>query len=252
MIAVFAAMQPEMHACTGCFGVRRATSIAGYPAIDGEFALVCQTGMGRRAEECMAAVLPQLSPKAVISIGIAGGLHSDGFAGEIILCRQVDHAQARGAASAGPSVSADHGLLAAALRTAEELRLPARVGSSVTVDSPAWTPEGKADLHGWLQHDIVEMESYWVGKAAAERGLPFLAVRVIADQANDELVQSGAMKDDGSFDQAAFGAFISEHPELMPVVSRQMECSRLALAALTQFANAFLPRLAELAAGRAA
>ena len=84
------------------------------------------------------------------------------------------------------------------------------------------------------------------------RCLPFLAVRVIADQANDELVQSGAMKDDGSFDQAAFGAFISEHPELMPVVSRQMECSRLALAALTQFANAFLPRLAELAAGRAA
>src|SRR5436309_3965479 len=124
MIAVFAAMQPEVHACTGCFGERRVTSIAGYPAIEGEFALVCQTGMGRLAEECMAAVLPQLSPTAVLSIGIAGGLHSDGFAGEIILCRQVDHAQARGAASAGRSVSADRGLLAEALRAAEELQVP--------------------------------------------------------------------------------------------------------------------------------
>ena len=42
----------------------------------------------------------------------------------------------------------------------------------------------KRRLRDWDGHDIVEMESYWVGRVAAASGLPFLAVRAVSDGAD--------------------------------------------------------------------
>ncbi len=252
MIAVFAAMRPEVGACLGCFGEREETEIAGYPAVRGELAVICQTGLGRRAEQSVAAVLPKLSPSVVLSVGIAGGLHPELCAGDTILCERIDHAQARGLAEEGKPATSDAGLIEEALMTARERGLPARLGSSVTVDSVAWTPADKSDLHSWVKHDIVEMESYWIGRAAAERGIPFLAVRVVSDQASDQLVQAAAIKEDGTFDQDSLLAFVREHPELMPVFAQQAERNRIAFANLTAFLSAFLPRLAAVLSSRTA
>ena len=33
----------------------------------------------------------------------------------------------------------------------------------------------------------VDMESYWIGKAAVERGLPFLSIRAISDSLTAQL-----------------------------------------------------------------
>jgi nucleoside phosphorylase len=252
VIAVFAALQPEVGACLGCFPQREESTIAGYPAVRSDIATVIRTGMGRRAQESVEAALPELSPSAVLSVGVAGGLHAERRAGEIILCQRVDHAETRGGASAGMPATSDAALIDAALATASELGLPARVGTAVTLDSVAWTPEEKADLHGWLEHDVVEMESYWIGRAANERGLPYLAVRVVSDQAGDQLVDSGAITQDGSFDQQTFLAFIKERPELMPMFSEQMERNRRAFASLTAFLTAFLPRVEASLGTRAA
>ncbi len=251
MIAIFAAMQPEVSACLGCFAAREDTALAGYPAVRGDLAVVCQTGMGRRAEQCVAAVLPALSPSAVLSVGVAGGLHHDRRAGEIILCERVDHAEARGSAPEAKPATSSPVLIEAAQGLAHEIGLPARPGSCVTVDSVAWTPAEKSDLHSWLSHDVVEMESYWIGLAAAARGLPFLAVRVVSDQAGDQLVDSGSLKDDGSFDQVGFQAFMRERPDLIPVFTQQMERNRLAIANLTAFVTALLPRIHTLVAREA-
>ena len=114
----------------------------------------------------------------------------------------------------------------------------------MTVDEVAWTSAAKADLHAWMEHDIVEMESYWIGKAAAAADLPYLALRVVADQAADELVKTPAVTADGAFDVDAFQAWIKDHPEHMPLFAAQAERSRRGLGTLARFLSAFLPRLA--------
>ena len=88
------------------------------------------------------------------------------------------------------------------------------MGSSLTVDEAAWGPAEKAAHHAWKRHEIVEMESFWIGEAAAKRGIPFLTARTISDTAEHQLLQTGAMREDGTFDVSVFQAWSQAHPEI--------------------------------------
>ncbi len=247
---MFAALQPEVEACLGSLSAVRHRTVGGFAVAEGDLGAVCRTGMGRRAERCVAAVLPQLSPSAVLSVGTAGGLHAQRRAGDIILCQRVDHAEARGSRSGARPATSDPALIVTAKNVADELRLPARLGACVTVDSVAWTPQEKADLHGWREHDIVEMESFWIGRAAAQRRVPFLAVRVVSDQADDSLSDiPGLVNEDGSVDYSRFLPHVREHPELAPILAEQAERSWRAIANLRTFLTAFVPMASRLAGG---
>jgi adenosylhomocysteine nucleosidase len=57
----------------------------------------------------------------------------------------------------------------------------------VTVDQIVRTVQAKAQLRAETQADAVDMETHAVASFAADRGLRFLAVRVISDDANSEL-----------------------------------------------------------------
>ncbi len=243
MILVFAAMEPEVRACFGGGSIGLSREVAGFPVYEANGLAVCQTGLGRRSRDAATSVMEHFTPDAVLSVGIAGGLNLDVRAGQLIACSHVHHADMRGALEETPAFS-DERLVTLALEVARGAEIDARVGSAVTVDEVVWTSTEKADLHAWLRHDVVEMESYWIGKVASRAGLPYLALRVVTDQAADELVKTPAISADGTFDVAAFQAWIKDHPEYIPMFAQQAERSRRGLGALTRFLSAFLPRLA--------
>lgn len=239
MIAVFAAMAVEVRACLVAVTGGREREIGGFPVIEGDGILICQTGLGRRAIEAAGAFLGQVSPSVVLSIGTAGGLARDVGVGHIVFCERVGHEFEHGL------VSGDAGLIASALDTSAVLGLPARKGVSVTVDTVAWTPQDKARLHSTGAPDVVEMESFWIGRAAVERGLPFLAARAVSDGPDNPLVEIPDLFDDhGNVKPAAVLAFTREHPEAIPHIAAQHERGGRALESLTRFMGAFLPGLA--------
>ncbi|MCH7810625.1 MAG: hypothetical protein IH863_08595 [Chloroflexi bacterium] len=137
----------------------------------------------------------------------------------------------------------DERVVTLALEVARGAESEARTGSAVTVDEVVWTSAAKADLHAWMEHDVVEMESYWIGQAAAAADLPYLALRVVTDEAADELVDTTGVSADGTFDVEAFQAWITDHPEHIPLFAGQAERSRRGHATLARFLSAFLPRL---------
>ena len=243
MILVFAAMEPEVRACFGGGAIGASRDVAGFPVYEADDLAVCQTGLGRRSHDAATSVLGQFKPEIVLSVGIAGGLALGLRAGQLIVCSHVHHSDMRGALDETPAFS-DERLATLALSVAGDAEIEAKIGSAVTVDEVAWTSAAKADLHAWMEHDIVEMESYWIGKAAAAADLPYLALRVVADQAADELVKTPAITADGAFDVDAFQAWIKDHPEHMPLFAAQAERSRRGLGTLARFLSAFLPRLA--------
>ncbi len=243
MILVFAAMEPEVRACFGAGEIGPSRDVAGFPVYDSESVAVCQTGLGRRSLEAATAVIEQLKPDVALSIGTSGGLNPELSAGQMIACSHVHHADMRGGLDETPAFS-DERLVTLALEVARGAGIEAKIGSSVTVDKVVWTSADKADLHDWLQHDVVEMESFWIGKAASQADLPYLAVRVVTDQAADELVETPAITADGTFDPEAFQAWIRDHPQYIPMFAEQAERSRRGLGNLTRFLSDFLPRLA--------
>jgi hypothetical protein len=89
------------------------------------------------------------------------------------------------------------------------------------------------------------MESYWIGESAAARRIPFLAVRTISDGPEDTISNTGAVRDDGAFDQEAFLAYIQEHPEAATKLAGQAERSRLAIGNLTIVMAGLLPPLVQ-------
>ena len=242
MILVFAAMEPEVRACFGGGAIGPSRDVAGFPVYEANDLAVCQTGLGRRSHDVATSVLEHFKPEAVLSVGTAGGLNRELRAGQLLACSHVHHASMRGTLEETPAFS-DERLLALALEVAGGAEIEARIGSAVTVDEVAWTSADKADLHAWMEHDVVEMESYWIGKAAAAADLPYVALRVVTDQAADELVETPAISADGTFDVGAFQDWIKDHPEYIPMFAQQAERSRRGLGTLARFLNAFLPRL---------
>jgi len=244
MIAVFAAMEIEVQACLTSMSNTRRTELQGLPVYEAEGAVICQTGIGARAQEASEAALARYEPAVAVSVGVAGGLSPKLGAGDLVVCERVDHESHRHS-GVDATVMSHPGLIEAAVAAARGMDLSVSAGSSITVDELAAGADEKSAHHAWKGHDIVEMESFWIGEAAAKRGLPFLAVRAISDGAAEPLVMIGAIKPDGNFDQQALLGYVHEHPEVARHVARQYEAGRLALSNLTVFLAAFLAPLVQ-------
>ena len=48
-------------------------------------------------------------------------------------------------------------------------------------------PKAKQTLGRAFRADIVDMESYWIGRIASDRQIPFIAVRAVSDTMRDSL-----------------------------------------------------------------
>lgn len=248
MIAIFAAMEGEVLACPEWTRGGEHTTIGVAAVTLGDGAFVCRTGIGREpAAQAAAAVLDHLSPTAVLSVGIAGGLAVHLKAGDLVICTHVDHESHRHS-NDELSVYSDQRLIVAAFDAAASIGLRARTGSSITVDEAAWGPAEKAAHHSWKKHEIVEMESFWIAEAASRRGLPFLAVRTVSDARGDSLVNVGATRPDGSLDQQKLLAYLREHPDTGERLSAMAQNVKQGLETLTAFLKVYLPQLADRAA----
>ncbi|MEX0683136.1 MAG: hypothetical protein WD904_12225 [Dehalococcoidia bacterium] len=244
MIAVFAAMESEVAACPAWMRGGEPKAVGRSTVIEGDGALVCQTGIGREpARESAEAVLSVFSPSVVLSVGLAGGLSPGVEVGEIVLCTHVDHESHRHS-DVEQTIYPDPQLFDLAVEAANGLDLPVRTGTSITVDEAAWGPAEKAAHHAWRAHDIVEMESFWIAEAAVKRGLPFLAVRCISDSSNDTLPNLGVMREDGTLDREKFMALLEERPEIAEQLSAIARNSRLTLQNLSAFLEPFAAELA--------
>ena len=243
MIAVFAAMEIEVQACLTSMNNIRRTELQGFHVYETEGAVICQTGIGTRARDAAEASLAY-APAVVLSIGVAGGLSPKLSAGDLVVCERIDHESHR-RSGVDATVMSHPGLVEGAVAAARGMRLSLSTGSSLTVDELAAGADEKSAHHAWKGHDVVEMESFWIGETAAKRGLPFLAVRAISDNAAEPLFMIGAMKPDGNFDQQALLDYVHEHPEVASHVARQYEAGRLALSNLTVFLAAFLAPLVQ-------
>jgi len=250
MIAVFAALESEVSACLTSLNITKQAETGGYKIIEAEGAVVCQTGVGPRAKDAADAVLSVYQPGAALSVGIAGGLAKGMDVGQVVVCQRVDHESHR-ADGREDSVESHPGLIEAALASARGLGLEVSTGTSITVDEVAWGEAEKAAHHSWRAHDIVEMESYWIGEAAARLGIPFLTVRTVSDGPDDQIPQVDARNEDGSLNTEALLAHIREHPESAELFKRLAEGSQVAHTNLAVVLAGLLPPLIQHFSGAA-
>lgn len=183
-------------------------------------------GDPQRAATLLAAQTGEVT--GVLSFGIAGGLDPELAPGDLVVATRV-----RGPAGAW---RADMGW-AAALAQATGARLGMVAGANQVVADP----KAKRQLHAATGGALaVDLESEAAAAFAAARGVPFVALRAVADTAAETVPQSAAdgLTSDGRPAAGRVALSLLRRPKELPAVLQVAKRTRLALAALERAAKA--------------
>lgn len=195
-------------------------------------------GIGKDAGERTAGLLNGAPCRVLLSLGFAGALDPHLQPSDLVVANMCLHGSSA-ALSAGALASRAVVLLRqAGVSTVE--------GGVLTVDEPLLTPQAKRRAHGGSGALVVDMEGRWIAAAAAARGVPFIAVRAVLDEAEFELpgFVGTIIADQGRREWAHAVRGLrdcSAARGLLPLALR----SRRAALALRRAAQSILPALAQ-------
>ena len=208
-----------------------------YSGAVGETSIILSvSGMGRTAtEDAAAELLQRFRPRAVLSIGFAGGLAPRIAPGDLVVAEEI----VRTNAPDGDALRPDDALQRRALAAMAKAQRPFFRGALLTVSRVISSRMDKARLAEETGALAVDMESAWVARVCRRHETPFLAVRAVVDAAGDALPSVIA-------DVAAIGAGsgrrrarLLTRPWLIPRLLRLALASARARANLTAFVAAF-------------
>ncbi|MFQ9436312.1 MAG: 5'-methylthioadenosine/adenosylhomocysteine nucleosidase [Ruminococcus callidus] len=159
---------------------------------------VCSGIAKVNAALCTQALIDTFQPAAVINAGIAGGMNNQIHVCDVVVSSEVlphdldlhflkDYPPYCGI------YPSDKALIDLAVKTCTEFGVKSFVGRIVSGEAFVTDSAVKAEIQQRLEPYAVDMESAAVGQCAYRNQVPFVSVRCISDNADDE----GAM----SFDQ---------------------------------------------------
>lgn len=184
---------------------RSASAVAQHVAV--------QAGVGRtRAAEGARLLIRRFSPRALLSVGFAGGLLPALNRGTLIIGTEVVCED-----SSLPSAPADRDLVEQFQAAADAEALPVQQGRLVTCHQMIADPASKAVLRGKSGACAVDMETMGIAGVAHAAGLPWAAVRVIVDRAADTLPPAflTALREDGHVATGRLLRMICRSPQLL-------------------------------------
>ena len=184
------------------------------------------------AERGAGALCDAVRPSALIGAGVAGGLSPRLFAGSLVASRRI-------VSESGEAARPDERLLARAVAAG------AAAATFVTVSRPVVAASARAKLArdvGAGDPAAVDMESAGWSRAAAARGIPFLAVRAISDRFDEDLPDylGDCVGEDGGIRRAAVVRRALAHPSTIPTLWRMRRRVGEAAAALAEFLRTLL------------
>ncbi len=155
---------------------RRRSVIEG--ELDGQLLAVVLAGVGARSAQVgIRRLLDGHRPRWIVSTGFGGALHPDWHRNDVVLANEVIGFNGERLAIdvSVPESSANIG----------GSRI--RSGRLLTIDHIVRTAAEKATLRDRYGADLVDMETLPVAQACSDRGVRFLSVRVISDEAGTDL-----------------------------------------------------------------
>jgi adenosylhomocysteine nucleosidase len=249
MIAIVAALDTELSALERRARAKPCPSPPWPLMVEGTLAgrqvLLVRTGMGpARAAKAAAVLIQRHNPEAILSIGFAGSLVSELRTAHLVIARQVyalEGSLQEEPLAASNGLACDPALVKLALAAAQQRGLAFREGASLTVSEVVHRPEVRQRIGHSLPVEMVEMESYWVGRVAADQGTPFLVVRAILDEVGDRLPDlPNAIDETGAIARGRALRQFLWRPQEAPGLIRLAASARRASQRLAVFTEAFV------------
>ena len=188
-IAVITAMPEEFAAVARCMKSSEPSRLTGIRGLRSSAAghdiVLVQSGMGfDNAARAAAAVIQEIRPDLVISVGFCGGIAPELCVGDVIVAEHIVIATAHDVEPVPAGLSAIGSRLVDHLASKKVRATGGTFASTREIMS-------KAHLAGLLanryRNPVVEMESGAIAQITSEHGTPLLAIRAVSDAANEEL-----------------------------------------------------------------
>ncbi len=187
-----------------------------YTSLNGQPVISVNSGIGQeRSRRAAESLLRMFNIDVIISAGVAGGLKDGVRTGELIIARNVlnyPQGTGPGKASDGYSRPCHSSLVDLSCRLARESGLGFHCGDLLTVNKVVAQPASKRRIGDATSAVAVEMEGIGVAEAAATSGTPFLALKVVCDETDDELKGDDLVYEDGSINTLNVIAHLLKHP----------------------------------------
>ncbi len=182
-------------------------------------------GNPERLRALLAARTPSAC-RAIVSIGIAGGLRGDLAPGDVVIASEVVTGSGR--------LAADPVVAAALTDRLAGISSGVRLAPIAGVEAAILTGAAKTALRERTGAAVVDMESHVAAAYASAHGLPFAAVRVVCDPADRAIpaFAAQALKPNGEPDIGAVLAAILRDPRQIGPLMRLARDSGRAFAAL--------------------
>lgn len=186
-------------------------------AIIAENCLATLSGAGPENARSAAQLLMEQGAKRLLSWGCAGALDKHLHPGDLYIPEYF-------AAADGQQYAADEHWRQQAFIALEEYFRSVRIGGGTLLESQriVASSDEKTDMHQRSGAQLVDMESCACAAEAAQTGLPFLAIRAVADSATLDLPPAiaVAMQNNG---QVAIGKLlfnVLQRPQQIPGLMR--------------------------------
>jgi hopanoid-associated phosphorylase len=205
-----------------------APAIRALPAADRP-TVFCSGGDARRAADGVGRLIGD-GISGLLSFGFAGGLDPALVPGDLVVAGAV-------IAPDGTRFETHDGWREA-LAEAAAASVPVTLGTLAGCDTAITTAAAKSNLQGSTGAAAVDLESHAVAAAARMAGLPFLAVRAIADPADRPIPAAAlaGLSPDGHMRPFAVLAKLALRPWDLPRMARLAEDTRAAHRALRRVA----------------
>jgi len=183
-------------------GLAQESRIAAGPGVSN---IICSGSDPGRLRQQLSGLDPS-GLRAVISFGIAGGLHPALEPGDVVVATAV--IAEKGTWKVPASV------VSAMAERVGASGIPVTRGALVGVEEPVLLPSTKARMREATDAIAVDMESHIGAAYAADNDLPFAAIRVISDPSVRALppLAKKALKPDGRVDFAAVFSGLARAP----------------------------------------
>jgi adenosylhomocysteine nucleosidase len=214
-------------------------AIAATPAAGADLVTVACHGPGQERGLSAARSLLDIGATALLSFGVAGGCDPALPSGTVVLCTGVR--DITGGGNGEILYTNREWLRRLKSRLLGDVLLEDAMIASVAV--PATGAADKRLLHSDLNTAAVDMESAAIARAAIEAAVPFMAIRVLLDDAQTTLPPAAlaGLGAEGKPDIAAIARAIVKRPQDIPGLIRLGSANAKAKRALTRAANATGP-----------
>jgi hopanoid-associated phosphorylase len=171
--------------------------------------------------------------QALLSFGMAGGLREDLTPGALLIASSVIGPEGQVFETSKPWLE----------RVLASLGEEATTATIAGSDKVVTTPAAKRNLAEKWNAALVDMESHAVAAAAEEDGIPFLAIRAVADPAGRAIPAwvTGHISENGTPSYGAILAGLAAHPWELSGLLRLKSDSNRALLSLRRVAGRLGP-----------